>query len=379
MKVLHVINDLATGGAERLLLDTLPLLDRRGVRADLVVLDDEPHPFLLELRRLGACEIRSTRLRPRDPRNALRLRSLFAGYDLVHAHLFPTMYWVASARALGPSRPPIVFTEHNVTNRRRGRLLVGAVDRLVYRRYAKVVCVSEAARDALASHAELPPERLVVVPNGIDVSRVLDAAPADRALFFGGLPSSSGKVILQVSSFRDQKDQDTIIRALPLLPPEIVAVFVGDGPRRPACIRLAREAGVLGRTAFLGTRDDVPALLRAADVVALSSRHEGLSLASIEGLASGHPLIASDAPGLRQVVEGAGLLFRTGDPEDFARVARRLLDDPDLARDLAERGAARARRHGVEAMIDRLVQVYESVLDGDAPVNGLSKGTRTSS
>ena len=60
MRVLHAINDLAAGGAEKLLLDLLPEMNRRGVRADLVVLDDTPHPFLRELRRRAACASRAS-------------------------------------------------------------------------------------------------------------------------------------------------------------------------------------------------------------------------------------------------------------------------------------------------------------------------------
>lgn len=379
MRVLHAINDLAAGGAEKLLLDLLPELNRRGVQADLVLLDDAPHPFLRELRRRAACEIHATGSgRPRDPRNALRLRHLVAEYDLVHAHLFPTTYWVALAAAFASARTPLVLTEHNVTNRRRGRRITAAIDRIVYRRYEKVVCVSEPAREALAVHAGLPQERLVVVPNGVDLSRLDSALPADRARLFGDADGTA-RVILQVSSFRDQKDQETLVRALPLLPPAARLALVGDGPRRPACTRLAERLGVRHRVDFLGVREDVPSLLKAADLVALSSRHEGLSLASVEGLASGRPFVASDVPGLREVVGGAGLLFPPGDADAFAEVASRLLGDPGLAREVAERGRARAREYDLATMVDRLLDVYQSLPSLRAGVSARDPGTRTSS
>jgi len=379
VRVLHAINDLAAGGAEKLLLDLLPEMNRRGVRADLVVLDDTPHPFLRELRRRAACAIHSTGSgRPRDPRNALRLRHLVAGYDLVHAHLFPTTYWVALARTLASARTPLVLTEHNVTNRRRGRRITAAIDRIVYRRYEKVVCVSEPAREALAVHAGLPADRLVVVPNGVDLSRLDAAQPADRARLFGDLDGTA-RVVLQVSSFREQKDQETLVRALPLLPPAARLALVGDGPKRPACTRLAERLGVRHRVDFLGVREDVPSLLKAADLVALSSRHEGLSLASVEGLASGRPFVASDVPGLREVVGGAGLLFPPGDAEAFAEVAGRLLEEPGLAREVAERGRARAREYDLGTMVDRLLDVYESLPSLRGGVSARDPGTRPSS
>lgn len=378
MRVLHVINDLNTGGAEKLVLDTLPLLARRGVPADLLLLDGTPHPFLAELRRLDVCRIRDTGGRPRDPRTPWRLRRFLADYDVIHAHLFPTTYWVAAARALGPERPALVLTEHNVTNRRRGRPLLSSVDRMVYRNYDLILCVSDPVRDALALHARLPRRKLVVIPNGVDLSRIEAAVPADRRVAFGD-PTGRSRVILQVSSFRDQKDQATLVRALPLLPADVRLALAGEGPNRTACMRLASDLGVRDRVDFLGVREDVASLLRAADIVALSSRHEGLSLASIEGLGSGRPFVASDAPGLRQIVDGAGILFPVGDARAFAVAARRLLDDPELARSVALRGRERALRYDLRTMVDRLVAAYESVAPNTALVTARAPGTPPSS
>src|SRR5690606_37044183 len=108
-----------------------------------------------------------------------------------------------------------------------------------------------------------------------------------------------------------------------------VLLLVGDGMLRKSSEELANKIGVKNRVLFLGIRKDVPRLLKSVDLVVLSSHFEGLSLSSVEGLASGTPFLASDVPGLTEVVENAGVLFENDNMESFVDAVTRLMKDRD--------------------------------------------------
>ena len=133
--------------------------------------------------------------------------------------------------------------------------------------------------------------------------------------------------MIQVASFRYPKDQKTIIKSLQLLNKNIILVLVGDGPLKAECEALAESLGVSDRVFFLGIRMDVIRLLKTSDIVILSSHHEGLSLSSIEGMASGKPFIATNAPGLGNIVRDAGILFSVNDADKLAEEINKLLEN----------------------------------------------------
>lgn len=315
MKILHVINSLGTGGAEKLVADLAPLQRDAGTAVEVLLLKGGATPFRESLERAG--------IRVHDfgagtsvysPMNIFRLIPFLRKYDVVHVHLFPAQYWVALAKAISFAGTPLVTTEHSVNNRRRKSAFWRIFDKIIYCRYSKVVCCAPAAEKTLAIHLRTK-ENIMTISNGVDVSGIFSAPIGARGQ--AGI-SNQNFLLLQVARFNYPKDQKTVIRALFFLPNSVHAVFVGDGNLRAECERLAEEAGVSARVHFLGIRRDVPMLLKMADVVICSSAYEGLSLASAEGLAAGKPVVASDVPGLAEVVGGAGLLFPQGDEKALA-------------------------------------------------------------
>ena len=112
---------------------------------------------------------------------------------------------------------------------------------------------------------------------------------------------------------------------------------------------------------FLGIRSDIPSLLAAADVLVLSSRHEGMSLSVLEGLASGKPMVASEVEGMRELVSGAGLLFPQGDAEALAARIREVCENPREAREIGIRGKARAEKYDLAQTVRHYCDLYQSV------------------
>jgi glycosyltransferase involved in cell wall biosynthesis len=139
-----------------------------------------------------------------------------------------------------------------------------------------------------------------------------------------------------------------------------VLELAGGGEERliAECKQLAQELHLEERVKFLGVRTDVPELLSAANVVVLSSHYEGLSLSSLEGMASGRPFVASDVEGLRDIVGGYGVLFPHEDAVALAAAIRRLCEDASYAAGIVAKCQQRAQMFDIEVMAQNYLQVY---------------------
>lgn len=143
MKVLQIIDSLATGGAEKLLLDSIPLYNKNGIQTDLLVLKDEEFPFMKELEYLNCCKIYKMGAGSvYSPFHIFRMAKILKRYDIAHVHLFPAQYWVVLAKILIGSRIKLIFTEHNTSNKRLKNRYLRPVDKWFYRRYEKIIAIS---------------------------------------------------------------------------------------------------------------------------------------------------------------------------------------------------------------------------------------------
>lgn len=350
MRILHVITSLRTGGAEKLMVDLLPRLKDMGNEVDLCVFDGVRTSFYDEIERRGI-KVIALGHSAYSPRYVLMLARLMRRYDVVHSHNTSCQYYVAIAGLF--SRCKIFTTEHNTTNRRRSsrwRML----DRWMYGRYDKIVCITELTMGNLLVHVgEEYASRCVVIYNGIDLGMFRKEKKA--------MPKSSDKKkILMVSAFREQKDQKTLIRAMELLPDNYMLFLAGGGEESllDACRILSGFLGVEERVKFLGVRTDVLSLLHEADVVVLSSHYEGLSLSSLEGMASGKPFVASDVPGLRDIVGGYGVLFPHEDYHALAFEIQKLCEDDVYRKEVCRRCYDRAMMFDITLMAKRYMEMY---------------------
>lgn len=350
MKILHVITSLRTGGAEKLMVDLLPRMKQAGHEVDLCVFDGVRTPFYDELESRGI-KVIALGHSAYSPIHVFKLMRLMKHYDVVHTHNTACQYAVAIASLFASCKT--FTTEHNTTNRRRTAAWRW-LDRWMYGRYDKVVCISELTQKNLIAHVgEGIASKCEVIYNGIDLERFSTHAtilPRDNAQ----------KIVLMVSAFREQKDQPTLIRAMQWLPQTYVLKLAGGGDENliDACKKLAVELGVDSRVNFLGVRTDIPMLLQEADVVVLSSHYEGLSLSSLEGMASGRPFIASDVEGLRDIVGGYGVLFPHEDDKALAGEIRKLCKDTVYAAEVAAECRQRVQMFDIEIMVKKYLQNY---------------------
>lgn len=361
MRILQIINSLATGGAEKLLLETLPIYKEKGIIMDLLVLNGQEYPFLKELKKTACCSVFSVGTGSvYNPINVFKIIPHLKKYDVVHVHLFPAQYWVVLAKIISFSKVKLLFTEHNTSNRRLENKFFRFVDRLIYRGYDKVICITQEIKKILLNHTGLRYSMFTVIENGVNLdaiskSGVLSKQDIDTKI------SQSDTLLIQVAGFREQKDQSTLIKALQYLPNTVKLALVGDGVLRKECEVLVDELQVGERVVFLGLRMDVPQLLKTADIIVLSSKYEGLSLSSIEGMAAGKPFIASDVPGLSEIVKGAGVLFEQGNAAALAEKITELVRDKEYYDSVAAACQKRASQYDIHKMVDQHIALYESI------------------
>ncbi len=359
MRILHIITSLRTGGAEHLLVDLLPRLRRRGHEVELLLFDGTRTPFYAQLEQEGipVHALAATPGAMHNPLLVFALHRFIRHYDIVHAHNTPCQLLLAAASYGTGCR--LVTTEHNTHNRRRGKWYWRQMDRWMYRRYNSIVCCSEETEKALRTSLGLRPDgtfRTVTISNGIDVGRFATATALDRTRLFPPerKETAASTLVMMVAAFRPQKYQEILIRAMALLPHTFRLALVGDGERRKECEQLADQLGVADRVTFLGIRSDIPQLLKTADILALATHHEGLSLSSLEGMASGRPFIGSDVEGLRDILQGAAPLV-ANTPEAFAAAIRSLAAD----RTLYDKVGAACQNRAAEYDIEWMVEGYE--------------------
>jgi glycosyltransferase involved in cell wall biosynthesis len=345
LRILHVIQELGTGGAERILVSAYRGARKAGHTVSVAAapgplaaeLAEQPYPLPIVGRRPW-----------RVPAAALAVRRAVGATrpDVVHAHN-PTMALAAGLVTRRGRKPPGLVNIHGVPEED----WPTAVRLVRLSGLAPVACGPGVAA-ALSEHGCTP---FATVPNAVG-----PAPPPGGREELGLEPGT--RLVLAVGRLVEQKNHELAIRAIAGVPDAVLAI-AGDGPLRPRLERVASEVGIDGRVRFLGVRPDVRALMGAADAIVLSSRWEGLPLSALEALASGTPLVATSVRGLRElVVDGRDALLVPEEPEALAAALRRVLDDPGLAARLAEAGKQIEGAGSDDTLVDGFLALYERLI-----------------
>jgi glycosyltransferase involved in cell wall biosynthesis len=377
IRVAFVLHAMQVAGAEVLVLETIR---RLGGRIEPTVICLDAVGSLGERLRGEGVEVACLERRPgRDPRAAWRMAAVLRrrGVEVVHAHQYtPFFYAALGALALRRSRrPPVIFTEHGrhypdiVSSLRR------AANRLVFARLAAAVnAVSGFSAESLRKVDGFARRPIEVIENGIELGRY--EGPRDRRALRERLGlDPDRRYIANVARLHPIKDQAMLLRAFAAVAaarPDVDLMLVGDGALRGALGLLAEELGVAARVRFLGVRSDVPEVLAAVDVFALTSICEAASLTLLEAMASALPVVATAVGGTPEIVRDGrdGMLVPRGDAHAAASALLRLLNDPEAASAMGASARARVReRYQLARTIDTYMELYRR-LAGRPAVTG---------
>lgn len=356
MRILHVITSLRIGGAETLVSHILPLMRAKGHDVELAIFDRTPSHLLSQLheQEIKIHAFGQGKAAMYSPLHIPRLHRLMKSFDIVHTHNTSAQLFSGIA---APEGPVLLTTEHNTDNRRRHHPILKPVDRWMYDRYDYIIACSEAVSRKLREYL---PERLTgklsLIPNGIPIPEnpLHSAAPKK--------PLSEKCDILMIAAFRPQKDHLTAIRALQLMPPHVRLFFAGDGELRHKMEVEVEKLRLTSRVSFLGNVNNATELLQKSDIALLSTHYEGLSLAIIESMASGVPLIASDVEGVREICGGAAILTAESDPAAIAEAVNLLIQAPSLAEKVSQACRKRALDFDINITADRYLRLYKNLL-----------------
>ncbi len=361
MKILHVITTLDIGGAERLMVDLLPLLNQGENQVDLLLFNGVDTPFKNELKEKGVRILQLTswkgiknHFEVYNPLNIFRLKPYISDYDIVHTHNTACQYYVSLAAKLC-KRPILVTTEHSTFNRRRSLKWFKPIDKWMYDKYSAVICISDQASANLKEYIGAP-EKIHTILNGVNVDRFYRSSKE--------ISRNSSFLISMIAAFRKEKDHETMLRAMSHLPVNYKLQLAGRDfdEKVPTLKQMCIDLGIQDRVDFLGARSDVPDLLEESDVVVMSSHWEGFGLAAVEAMAAGRPLIASDVGGLRDIVQDGGLLFPQGDDKELAQRIQFLCEHPDEYHEVAKQCRNKAQQYDISKMAEKYLGLYESLL-----------------
>ena len=368
LTVLQLVGNLDIGGAQQVVVTLAKYLAADGHRPVVCSFRDGPLRADVEALGIPVVLVRGRRgsvlAVHRVVRETLRVRRELReivrrhGIDVIQTHLLRSLDFLVATLPRRGGGPLVYWTFHNYNFTLRAEHLSSQrwllrPKRLVYRSLYRVlsgrvhglVAVSDEVRTAILDELGDVDDKIIVIPNGVDVDR--HDAPIDRAAVRDELGVGRDDTVLaMVGTFKRQKGHFHLVEAaarLRELHPDLRFLLVGDGPLRAEVEDAARRAGVDDVVRFLGSRRDVARILAASDGFVLPSLWEGLPIALLEAMAAGLPCVATEVSGTEQVVVDGetGILIPPGDPLALAKALKQLAGDPQRVRRMGAAGRQR--------------------------------------
>jgi glycosyltransferase involved in cell wall biosynthesis len=367
MRILQICSARTLGGGERHLADLANGLARRGhdVYAALV-----PGSLLPgELAELPAENIIELPLRNSlDVTSALKLAQFVRRnqIEIVHAHVARD-YPLAAFAARRAGGAALVLTRHVL-------FPLSRVHRVLLRRVARVIAVSQAVADGLIEQNIFERDKIVLIHNGVDIARFAQAREHDSA---ERQKIGARLCVGTIGELAPIKGQESFLRAAAIVSSrrdDVNFIVAGEDKSRTAenkrlLERMIDKLDLSQRVRITGWADDMVELLRTLDVFVSASLSESFGIAMVEAMAGGVPVVATMTGGAREIIDAGktGLLVPIGDEEALADAICELLDDSERRERLADDARRMvAERFSLERMVARTEQVYQDVLERKA-------------
>lgn len=349
-KILYIINSLDIGGAETLLYHTVKEIVKKGL-ADVTVCTLYGKGALGEkLASEGGVKIIDLSLKQKYSHKAIVcLLNLFKEneYNIVHAHLFPSGYYAAIASLFSKS-VKLIYTEHNVFNRRRKYKFIRPIERFIYKRFNVIIAVGNIVRAELIKWLPSINNKVITIPNAIPIEYCSETANKDIDILF-------------VGRLEKVKGVDILLKAVKKLNGNYKTVIVGDGSERKNLECLANELELNDNVSFTGIRYDVIDFMCRAKVFVLPSRWEGIPLTLLEAMSLGLPVIATKVGGNTELINSNenGVLVEPDNIREFVDNIKLLMGNTFLRDQLGDKAKKKlAEKFSIDAHVDKLINIY---------------------
>lgn len=366
MRIAIVIDSLIRGGAERQAFYATKELTRLGHEVELLYYnraDSEYDPSLLA----PASAVHLDKA-GKPLRFVIKLSAYFRRrrFDVVHGWMSMSGVYAGLAGRL--AGVPVVFAGYRCEYDGRG--LFRVCHKVVNHVVTGWIVNSKATVPSMVRGVGARPENIFVVYNGIDPSAFTSSCSPSEARVRLGLPPDCPTVAI-VGRLRAQKNHPLFIETaarVHLRIPEARFLVVGDGDgnEQRDLVAMADRLGVGQRVVFLGSRSDIPDILAATDVMALTSNYEGVANSLLEAMCVGLPVVSTDYAGVDELVTHGreGFVAPMNDPDALAAHLCRLLEDPALRREMGSCGQETIRqRFSMSAMGRNLASLYQNCLE----------------
>ena len=277
--------------------------------------------------------------------------------DIVHTHHFNQLFYGVIGARLSGAR--VIHTEHSVSlySSRRFRIALRILSLLCDR----VTVVGQDGLRVLVREVGIPARKVNTVPGGVDSSQFFESRASARSDL--GLHEED-RVVAIVARLYPEKNHRLLLDAFSRVALRIEharLLIVGDGIERDAIASEIKRLNLEDRVFLLGVRRDIPRILAACDVFALTSDREGLPISVLEAMAAARPVVATAVGDLPRIIknEDNGFLFTAGDSDALTAALTRVLNDPALAVRMGDRGRAEVNLHfGLSAMVEKYESLY---------------------
>jgi glycosyltransferase involved in cell wall biosynthesis len=362
-EVCHLVDSLEVGGMEQMLCELAIEQKRNGWNVTVGCLFRRG-PLEARLIKAGITVVCFEKQAGMDLKAIRSIRACFKSMPnaIIHTHNAVVHYYAAFA-LLGIARSIAVNTRHDMGLHTKSARL-SALYKLAVRKTQRVAVVCEAAKTRFVASGEIPGNKCLVIPNGIDVAK-FDAAYSNSQNIRGiaNLPADR-LVIGTVGRLNEVKAQHVLIEAIAeLLSRGFHAhlILVGNGPEKAKLTALVEQLNVKENVSFMGERSDVSQFLWSFDIFALPSKTEGYSMALVEASAAGLAIVASDVGGNREIINPGqnGELYAAQEKTTFYDVLQGLIEHPERRKLLGANAQKWALANGgLHSMYSRYVAAY---------------------
>ena len=305
-------------------------------------------------------------------------------FDVVHTHTSKGgLLGRIAARLAGV--PIVIHTVHGFAfhgfTSRLATVSYTHLEKLAARFCDLIICVNHEDRLTAIEKRIVKPDKIVTIPNGIDLKRFEGTAITDLQRGRLGLPREA-TLVGTVGRLAPQKGFVHLIKAIPSIlraHPQTRFLFAGEGPLKAELQALAEELGIADHCRFLGFRRDIPKLLACYDIFVLPSLWEGLSITLLEAMAAGKAVVATNIKGNREVVSDGinGILCEPQNSKALAKAIIHLTKNREKARLLGERARQTVeQRFDERIMLERTLELYRTLTKKiDLPAEQRSPGS----
>ncbi|QDS99539.1 glycosyltransferase [Adhaeretor mobilis] len=359
LTVQFIATSLPVGGAETLLLNLVRRLDRERFSPEIVCLK-EPGPLgeLLAQEMPVHSQLIGSKF---DVRVLWRLWRLMRNRKVdavVTVAAGDNMFWGRLAAKL--AGVPVVASALHSTGWPDG---VGKLNRALTPFTDAFIAVADGHAEFLADFEGFPQEKVTTIYNGVDTDRFAPRSATKTRKQLG--IDKNAAVVGILAALRPEKNHELFLHGAGAIlreVPDTHFLIIGDGPRRRDLEQLSFDLGISKSVHFLGSRDDVPELLNACDMVSLTSHNEASPVSILEALSSGKPVVAAEVGSVRETVvpDKTGNLFPAGDCQAYSAAVIELLQDETRRLEMGQRGRRRVVKNW---SLDGMTRGYEKLIE----------------